>query len=579
MTRPESLPEPLAQEDEGRLILGPAPDDFDPGRDVALGPWCFAGVEERHPGWDDLPFADPFPTPDDWTGADRDAKRLANALLPVWAGRLNTRHGRNYSLGFWRVLLMKWLTICIPPLWQRYRQVEEVARLYRDRALTVVVCADVAERWPVNGCEGLTESFADPAWDFRLTSAMVARLAPPAWRLETAPAPALGPARPQSGAAPGRSLIRRVLGRLPVDSVPGAPISHRLLLSAWAALLPRRAARHHYDPAGGPVSAVFPAAFLALLDDFLGRLLPRSFAEDFPALEARALAHRYFPGRLCVDALDTEEDRRRLTHALAHERGERLVSVQHGGIYGTAKAMMVGAETEYPYDAFLTWGWTAQEDLAGRFVPIPSPALSRLAGRRGEDDGRLLMVGGAMLVHGTRLGWLPKPTHYLEYRRMKTAFLGGLDPTPLAAAHYRPYRRKPEVLRDEDHLRQRGFSLPLVEGDLDPALLSCRLAVIDHPITSMLAVMAANVPTVLLWQAEAWPMARQAEPFFAELRRVGILHHDPAAAAAHVNRVWADVPVWWNDPDVQAARRRFAERYALTSRFWWWNWLKVLARL
>jgi putative transferase (TIGR04331 family) len=563
----------------GRLILGTAPGDFDPARDIALGPWCFAGVEESHPGWDAISFADPFPTPDAWVGADRDARRLANALVPAWAQRLNARHGRNYGHGFWRVLLMKWLTVCIPPLWQRYRQVEEVARLYRDRALTVTVCADRPERWPVAGCEGLTESFTDPAWDFRLVSAMVARLAPPAWRLETVPAPAFGPPRPQSGGAEGRSPVRRLLGRLPVDSVPGASVSHRLLLSAWAMLLPRRAARHHYDPAGGPVPGTFPAGFLTLLDDVLGRLLPRSFAEDFPALEAGALARRYVPGRLCVDALDTEDDGRRMVHALAHERGERLVSAQHGGIYGTARAMMVGAETEYPYDAFLTWGWTAQEDFPGRFVPVPSPALSRLAGRRGRPDGRLVMVGGAMLVHGTRLGWLPKPQDYLGYRRDKQDFLAALAPEVLPAVHYRPYRRKPEVLRDEDHLRQLGFDLPLVEGDLNRAMLDCRLLVIDHPITTMLAALAADIPTVLLWRDEAWPLAAQAEPLFDGLRRAGILHHDPAAAAAHVNRIWADVPGWWNAAETQDARRRFAHAYARTSRRWCWEWIKALARL
>jgi len=510
-----------------RLFLSTVPADFSAERDLALGPWCFAGIEDRVEGWEALPFVDPFPTAESWVEADRLTRRLANQLVPRWAERLNARHRRDYRPGFWRVLVLKWLTMAIPPLWQRYCWVAAFAARHRDESLIVDMAEDDGA-WPLAESARLTESLWQPACDFRLSSALVARQAPPAWRLARRAPP------PWAPAAPGCQRTRAF--RLPVNHVSGARV-WRLLLSLWVHLLPRGPARDLFTFDDAAVFERFPPDFLAFLDEFLPRLLPDTLGGGFAALEKAAAALRYHPGRLLVDAMDSEDDGRRMVMAMAHHHGERLVGAQHGGIYGTARAMMPGAETEYRYHGFLTWGWTAQEDYQGRFVPVPAPELSRIAGRHRERDGRLLFIGGSMAVHGTRPGWLPKPQHYLGYRRAKLDFLGSLAPEARASVAYRPYRRNLQVLRDEDFVRARFPGLPLVDGPLDPALLACRLAVIDHPITTMLAALAGDVPTVLYWDPEAWPLARQAEPLFQGLRDAGILHHRAAAAAEQVNRV------------------------------------------
>ena len=562
----------------GRLCIQRIPADFDPGRDVALGPWCFVGAEHVVPGWEDLPFADPFPTSDDWVAADRLTRRLANRLVPVWADRLNTRHGRSHSPRFWRVLLLNWLAVAVPALWSRYRHGQAVVAQYGGRALAVTVAADRA-CWGVPSTRALLPWLWSGDGDWQLSSLVVAALAPPAWRLDTAAAPELPPAEPQAPATSrGGAMLGALFGRLPVNHVSGVRLA-RLPLSLLAALLPRRPACDHYDFADDAVLAAFPPTFLDLLDRFLERVLPASFADGFAAIEAAALAKAYHPGRLLVDAINSEDDAVRAGMAMAHERGERLVGAQHGGTYGTHRAMMAAAETEYRYDAFLSWGWTAQEDCAGRFVPVPSPEMSGVADRHRERDRRLLLVGNSMVVHGTRLGWLPKPQQYLAYRRAKAEFLGALAPEVLAETAYRPYRRNIAVLEDAEWVAAACPGLPLVEGDLTRALLRCRLAVIDHPITTMLTALAANVPTVLYWDPQAWPAARQAEPLFEGLRRAGILHHDPVAAGRQVDRVWGDVPNWWREPEVQRARRAFVAAYARTSPWGGWYWAGALLRL
>lgn len=557
-----------------RLIISAIPDDFDPARDLAVGPWCFVGREEVIPGWEDLPFADPFPTPDDWVAADAMARRLAHALVPQWAERLNHRLGRSYSWRFWRAYLLNWLGVAVPALWSRWRFVEALVEHHRTEPLVVRVMPDHA-RWGLDMSDNLLPFLWTADGDARLTSLVLRALAPAAWTLEVrdAPPPAASPTRPQPF---GR--LHRLLGRQAFGGVPVSPMA-RLALSAFIHLLPRRPANPCYRLPDPDAFEPFSDAFLTLLDTFLERVLPKSFESGFAALESRALAQTYHPGRLLVDIVNSEDDSLRIVSAMAHEKGERLVSCQHGGTYGTAKAMMVAAETEYPYDAFLTWGWTEQEDYKGRFIPVPSPELSALAGRHAERDKRLILVGASMVVHASRLGWLPKPAHYLAYRRAKLTFLGGLDGRVLDCAAYRPYRRNVLVLKDDEYVLAAHPDLELVPGNLDDALLNCRLAVIDHPITTILTVMAGHVPSLFFWDPQAWPQARQAVPVFDELRAAGILFDTPEACARQANAIWDDVSNWWNSAPVRAARDRFTRTYAHTSPRWWLDWMKALAGL
>lgn len=560
------------------LRIGPVRGGGDEG-DLVFGPWCLAGDEGALADWRVHDFPDPFPSPESWVEADWNCRRLANMLVPCWADRMNGRHGCAYSVDFWRVALLTWLTWAIPPVWYRWRYAKDFVARHGSQPLVVPVPSDRADRG-IRTTGDLISRLFEPLDDACLSSLVLRALCPPNWTLVPMDAGEWPKARPIAAAPNARRTLagrvaRALFGRLPVQSVPGSRLA-RLPLSLLVAVAPRGPARVHYRFDDHAAFQCFPAAFLDLLDGYLERVLPHAFGEGFPAAMAQAEGETYHAGRLLLDQLSSESDERRLSLALAHEKGERLVSSQHGGTYGTARAMMGSAAMDYPYHGFLTWGWTEQEDFTGNFIPVPFPATSRFADRHDEREARLVMVGGSMTIRGTRLGWLPTPQNTLRYREAKVAFLGKLAAGPLAALRYRPYRRGHSDIEDEDYVRAGFPDLRLQDGDLNRALLSCRLAVIDHPITTMLTALAANVPTVLYWQRDAWPVARQAEPLFQRLWQVGILHHDAAAAAAQVNRVWDDVPGWWNRSELQEARRAFVRTYARTSRFWWWHWVKAL---
>ena len=57
-------------------------------------------------------------------------------------------------------------------------------------------------------------------------------------------------------------------------------------------------------------------------------------------------------------------------------------------------------------------------------------------------------------------------------------------------------------------------------------------------------------------------------------------------AAVHVARVQVvvlvrrkDISRWWCTPEVQGARKLWADQFARTSRLWWWQWVVALSKL
>jgi len=71
-------------------------------------------------------------------------------------------------------------------------------------------------------------------------------------------------------------------------------------------------------------------------------------------------------------------------------------------------------------------------------------------------------------------------------------------------------------------------------------------------------------------------MCQQAKPYFDALRNVGISFNNGSEAAEKVNEIWDDVEGWWQQPDVQKARKDWARQYASTSKNWRREWTKAI---
>jgi putative transferase (TIGR04331 family) len=108
------------------------------------------------------------------------------------------------------------------------------------------------------------------------------------------------------------------------------------------------------------------------------------------------------------------------------------------------------------------------------------------------------------------------------------------------------------------------------------SLKSCRMVVIDHPSTTFLETLVADVPTILFWNQFRWEMRDEAEPYFDCLRNAGILWDSPEAAASQVAAVFDEPRSWWDSEAVQEARKCFVDRYALARENWLDCWAQVI---
>lgn len=562
-----------------RLVLGQLGPDFDSTRAYPFAPWCLVDAAEglADPADYDFPrvFADRAALEKSWA----DGCRLAEHLAQVWGERLNARHGCKHGADFWRVYLVDWLCVVIQTVWYRWRYAELWLARHGDR-IWQLEDWDREVSWDFPTFSALYHALVTPSLDRWLTARVVDRLAPAHWpRVQVAVNDSRkdrAVALPSAAQTVGGRIAARLFGRLPFDAIPGIGAA-KLLFSVAILAMPRSPARNHFRRGDTAATGMFPAAFLDLLDEILQALTPRSFAADFSAYEKAALAQRYVPGRLAVGTVNSPNDALRIIQAMACERGEKLVTTQHGGYYGTAATVRAQA-VEFPYHGFATWGWTAQSGFAGNFVPLPAPLLQRTANRHRFRDHTAILVGTFMSLRRI-------PSYFLDgqdmwaYREDKLRFLTALAPAVAGALHYRPYHRAHQELDDETWLLRRLPQLSIHRGNLHEAALRCRLFILDHPGSSLNFSLSANVPTLCFWRRDMWPMCDEAREAFAALERVGILHYEPEAAAAHAAEVWPRVEEWWRSNEVQAARRQWCRAYARTSRVWPLDWLRGLWRL
>lgn len=568
------------------LVLGKAPEGAAPASHLLAGPWCLppavlagsgreggrgagAGDEAAETGGFELP-PEVLADPDALERAARQARRLVAGVAPRLGEALNRRYGVARSFRYWDTLLAPWLTRVAEVLVDRLYRADDLLHRYGARRLRVAL-VDGESRGFSCTRDFIWRGALDPEWNHWLLSRLLEREWPACWeKLVLSGRAAEG--RATSGRCAGRGVlssassgIRRLalgaLFSLPFPRVKGFATltSLRLSLALWR----NRGAGDDTRPLsalGDPGCEPLPLGWtdrdslaLALA------LLPQSLRRT-PARARRSLARTRV---ISVAACEDDAYRRRV--AAWREGGCRLIFIQHGGEYGWVRTSVAYPLVEYSQHRFITWGWTRHGAFAGHFVPLPHPQLAAVRGRHApEADASLLFVGTEMALLPYTLKSMGRGRQFFAYREDKARFLGALPARIRERCLYRPYFDAPSSLPDAPWLLDRFPEARRCVGPLEPHLFRCRLLVLDHFGTTLAQALAAGVPTLLFRRPRLAPMTPEAEALLADLRAVGVLHDSPAAAAAHVARIWDDVGRWWNAADTRAAVTAWARQHALT---------------
>jgi putative transferase (TIGR04331 family) len=318
------------------------------------------------------------------------------------------------------------------------------------------------------------------------------------------------------------------------------------------------------------------------------RLFVRTLPSNFPTLYLEGFCSAKsetldkfskFPPMLMSDTGWYFNEPFKFLSAESVERGSRLVAGQHGGAYGVYKSAPFELHEFRISDSHAVWGWADPGEQ--KFMNLPSPKLSshyaKWTKRQPRNaDGPILFVTAPYRPYLQRFHSAPIGSLWEDYIDYQLRFFAA------SSEEFRELlliRSRPII--DGWSVRERiSDRFPDIrwdgQGPFNQSLKRCRLAVVDHPSTTFLESLAANVPTVLFWHPERYEWRSEAAPYFEALKTTGVLYHSPEEAAAKVASISDDPWEWWGREEVQQARRNFADRYAQIHDDWSGQWAAAL---
>jgi hypothetical protein len=539
--------------------------DFDAAQDVAAGPWVF--FQPKYSGdWHLQPVPpDPFTSPEILQQKAKDARAIAEQLLPRITDALNRRNRTCRSQVFWRLMAFPWLLSFVQVFLEFQARADALRASLENRSLDVSLFR-MPGGWPAEStADFYYYTNANPAFCAWMLSEFLRPNIPNSWRATEVDLPV---ARRPSALAHDKRWLKLFLAPRCV-AMQGMSAWEKISISLF---LSRggRSAKPHLSPsnhAAASVPHMLEKMLWQTLPHYLERLddwIPRKLPPTKPGMAVLNAGLYYSP-------LEKYDAARRA------EAGERIVSVQHGSGYGNTALFSLIDAVEYAQDRFITWGWHDHQGHDVRALPLPSPYLSKF--RRAAPGDDIIFVGGFMSPFPYRLDSRPQPAQFAACATDKLDFLNALPEKMRQRIHYRGVPAQPGAYDDAALVKANIPGIRLCKGDLHSQLMRAALVVLDNPGTTLNITMAANVPTLAFWDRNLWRMTAESETYFDRLRTVGILHDNPDAAAKHLQTIAEDIDGWWKASPTQEARAAWTQVYARVSPHWRRAWFSALKDL
>lgn len=569
-----------------------------------LGRWCEPVLEELS----DLTYAvlpDVWEDPDVLGRAEERCWKFCLRLLPALGQRLDELHATSHGERYWELLLGSWLMHATNVVYDRYvvaRAAHELAP-----ATTVVVPDSARLAPPASGSSWHRESLDDD-WNLVLFSEIFDQLN---HHVRRVPA---GPTAGRQTRRPSASRLARLRGAFIAESVRLAQsvalelVRHRgrererALLSAsyhftpgdllWLCIRTRglTVGRNISVPAirnwQTNVAARSTVGRLSGNDEFerlfirlLPSLLPATVVENYSQLRTASATRWGVRTKDCIiDGNVLHDDSRPLLEYVARsaDAGRRVVAIQHGGGYSFRVWPERRIEVELT-DGLLSWGWTDASKAPSRVMPLPNPHLSRL--RDGYVGGdRIVVTVCEYPRYMYRLLSTAAATKFPLHRATVVEYIDRLQPAIKSRVIFRKYPEDYGWGPAPASLAALAHEFPGAGTSAWTWNRRARLAVVTYPDTTFIEALALNAPTVGIWRRDLWVMHPEAQALFDSLAEAGIVHHDPASAAAHTAAVYDRAHEWWSAGNLQRARRTFLARLGLSDSDWRRQWLHFVRR-
>lgn len=537
-----------------------------------LGEWC--RLYSRKDRWSKM---DAVILPYHWEDRSRFysdylyMNKIYENILFSLSTHLNQKHSVNHSVRYWRILVGPWLAYFIHMLMDRWLSINSAVDSY-EISETIILTGCEEDLVP-NDMNQFVTFFRKDIWNHLLYSEIIKRKNIP-FSIKKYSKPNDDPGFIKDG------FKKRALGNYskivkPFVRKRDVFIKNSYLSKVNETLLHVKIGQFpQFWPDIQPVRAVFDwqqrnwrldieAAneFEQLLIDIIPEQIPKIFLEGYELLREQVenLPWPENPSVIYTSNVLWHDTVSMAYTAAKVDKGSKLVYGQHGGVYGTAKFSFAEEHEIKVSNRYLTWGWRCETN--GSIIPVGISKAVTTPNLNWNDNDCLLLITLNLPRYTYRL-CSESAINLAKYFEENFIFTDRLTDTLKKkllvrltpwddgwCASSRWLDRFPSVNIDSGHKKIYGL------------MKKSRIVVLTYNQTGILETLSMRIPSILFCSLETAPLRESAIPFYAELKRVGILHDNPESAADHVNKVWDDVNAWWMNDDVQSVVTNFTNHY------------------
>lgn len=571
---------------------------------VLLGEWC--KVWSRREYWDKtahevVPYRwnDRKKLHEDFLYLDVFYERVLDQLTQ----KMNLLHNVNHSKRYWRIIVGPWLSSFLCMFYDRYQSIRS-AKEFGKITNTLIIKSNPA-KYVVKDIPGLIPVRSTDYYNYYLFSQIIEEIKPFPFEYINAPLEANSGER-HSGSDRNSSYWKKMKYDFVEYFSQNIPDWLNKVVFVSSYVRPWDLAKLQLSLKQIPY-IVSPSVDLPemsynaemretlFLDDpetefekvfskLFHQHIPMAYIEGYQEIHSKSLA--VFPKKprviFTAGGYETYEGYK-FWAAYHADRGSKLVGTQHGFNYGAIKWFHEEDHQIKCYDKFYTWGW--ESDEFDSTVPLPAVKFNHnISDLKPNKDGKILLATYAWPRYSYKMLSVPVASEQCqEFIDSQVSIVNLLSKEVRSLVLVRP-KAVPvyeEGLNQLDRWAEGCADVETYMGSqisMYDQMSDSRLFVTIVCSTAQLESFSANFPTVLFW-SPFHEVRDQAQPFFDDLVKAGILHKTPQSLANKINEIYEDPMSWWLQPDVQKAKDMFCAQYARTSDDWRNIWKTELLSL
>jgi len=520
----------------------------------------------------------------------QDFKSLENSyekFLINLSNKLNTYHGENFPLSYWRMLLGPWLWFFSVRVYDYFSTLEELRRNKRNFVTTISSSRDGDANYVPNGAKDFFEYLESVEWNEAIYSHLIKNFYSNDFEIEFIPIlkDNTMPVRPKKSQI-RKDKIRKFLGHfqkyiarkdkyfllntyLPRDDLKEILKDLGQKTIVWKEIPPFQA-KDLLKNRDWILEFNSDDKFEKIMEIMIPLHFPILYLEGYSRLknQIRSLPWPKDPKVIFTSNSFFSDDVFKFWAADKINSGAELVIGQHGGSYGIGLFLWNEAHEIEISKKWLSWGWAKPNKSV---VPVGN-FKNRKENKDNNHRGGMLHVLSGPSNYPVTYSF-PIDKQWDEYFENQLDFFNHIDKKISDISLIRFDRRTLNnaitsywFKNIKDNFKYTATEVDNGDSKFGDILSNYRICVVTYNATTFLETLSMDFPTIIFWNIKHWEIRSDAKPYFEILESVGIFHRSYKSAAIHINSIWDDVSGWWNSKNVQNAKKKFISNYSLISK-------------